>query len=347
MSDWDREWPAPAKLNLFLHVVGRRDDGYHLLQTVFRFLDFGDTLRCEPRTDGAIVRVDPLPGVPPESDLVVRAALALRAATGSATGVSLHLDKRLPMGGGLGGGSSDAATTLLALNRLWGTGLDSLQLQRIGLALGADVPIFVHGHAAFAEGVGERFTDLALPPAWYLVLVPAVAVPTPEIFRSTRLRRDTPAILPGDWRPGWATTTWNPWPARFIPKWAPSRVAAPVRRCPHERFGRLLFRRVRDGSRGTDRDGRPAGRYAGLRCRRNGSPSPRDDLTAGPKTPKMRVLSTSALKAGCRVGESPSWLRHWILIPACEGSNPSSPANPFTEMARAAAVSAEVPARFT
>ena len=202
MSDWDREWPAPAKLNLFLHVVGRRDDGYHLLQTVFRFLDFGDTLRCEPRTDGAIVRVDPLPGVPPESDLVVRAALALRAATGSATGVSLHLDKRLPMGGGLGGGSSDAATTLLALNRLWGTGLDSLQLQRIGLALGADVPIFVHGHAAFAEGVGERFTDLALPPAWYLVLVPAVAVPTPEIFSSTQLRRDTPAILPGDWRPG-------------------------------------------------------------------------------------------------------------------------------------------------
>lgn len=202
MSDWDREWPAPAKLNLFLHVVGRRDDGYHLLQTVFRFLDFGDMLRCKPRTDGAIVRVDPLPGVPPESDLVVRAALALRAATGSTTGVSLHLDKRLPMGGGLGGGSSDAATTLLALNRLWGTGLDSLQLQRIGLALGADVPIFVHGHAAFAEGVGERFTDLVLPPAWYLVLVPAVAVPTPEIFRSTRLRRDTPAILAGDWCPG-------------------------------------------------------------------------------------------------------------------------------------------------
>jgi 4-diphosphocytidyl-2-C-methyl-D-erythritol kinase len=202
MNEWDRAWPAPAKLNLFLHVVGRRADGYHLLQTVFRFLDHGDTLRCEPRTDGAIVRVDPLPGVPPDTDLVVRAAQALRSATGTETGVSLHLDKRLPMGGGLGGGSSDAATTLLALNRLWGTGLDSLQLQRIGLELGADVPIFVHGHAAFAEGVGERFTDLALPPAWYLVLVPAVAVPTPEIFRSTELRRDTPAILAGDWRPG-------------------------------------------------------------------------------------------------------------------------------------------------
>lgn len=218
MSDWDREWPAPAKLNLFLHVVGRRADGYHLLQTVFRFLDFGDALRCEPRTDGSIVRVDPLPGVPPETDLVVRAALALRAATGSVTGVSLHLDKRLPMGGGLGGGSSDAATTLLALNRLWGTGLDSLQLQRIGLALGADVPIFVHGHAAFAEGVGERFTDVALPPAWYLVLVPAAAVPTPEIFRSAQLRRDTPVIAARDWHPGFGRNDLEPVACTLYPE---------------------------------------------------------------------------------------------------------------------------------
>jgi 4-diphosphocytidyl-2-C-methyl-D-erythritol kinase len=218
MSDWDREWPAPAKLNLFLHVVGRRADGYHLLQTVFRFLDYGDTLRCEPRTDGAIVRVDPLPGVPPEADLVVRAALALRAVTGAGAGANLHLEKRLPMGGGLGGGSSDAATTLLALNRLWGTGLDSLQLQRIGLALGADVPIFLHGHTAFAEGVGERFTDLALPPAWYLVVVPAVAVPTPEIFRSTQLRRDTPAILAGDWRPGFGHNDLEPVACALYPE---------------------------------------------------------------------------------------------------------------------------------
>lgn len=218
MNEWDREWPAPAKLNLFLHVVGRRADGYHLLQTVFRFLDFGDTLRCEPRTDGAIVRVDPLPGVPPEADLVVRAALALRAVTGAGAGANLHLEKRLPIGGGLGGGSSDAATTLLALNRLWGTGLDSLQLQRIGLALGADVPIFVHGHTAFAEGVGERFTDLALPPAWYLVVVPAVAVPTPEIFRSTQLRRDTPAILAGDWRPGFGHNDLEPVACALYPE---------------------------------------------------------------------------------------------------------------------------------
>jgi 4-diphosphocytidyl-2-C-methyl-D-erythritol kinase len=218
MNEWDREWPAPAKLNLFLHVVGRRADGYHLLQTVFRFLDYGDTLRCEPRTDGAIVRVDPLPGVPPEADLVVRAALALRTATGASAGTSLHLEKRLPMGGGLGGGSSDAATALLALNRLWRTGLDSQQLQRIGLALGADVPIFVHGHTAFAEGVGERFTDLALPPSWYLVLVPAVAVPTPEIFRSTQLRRDTPAILAGDWRPGFGHNDLEPVACSLYPE---------------------------------------------------------------------------------------------------------------------------------
>ncbi len=202
MTDWDRDGPAPAKLNLFLHVVGRRADGYHLLQTVFRFLDFGDTLRCEPRSDGRILLATPLPGVPPETDLTVRAATALRAATGATAGVTLRVDKRLPMGGGLGGGSSDAATTLLALNRLWSTGLDSAALQQIGLALGADVPVFVHGRTTFAEGVGERFSDVALPPAWYLVLVPAVTVPTPEIFRSPQLRRDTPAIRAGDWRPG-------------------------------------------------------------------------------------------------------------------------------------------------
>ncbi|MDP1611122.1 MAG: 4-(cytidine 5'-diphospho)-2-C-methyl-D-erythritol kinase [Sulfuritalea sp.] len=202
VTDWQRDWPAPAKLNLFLHVVGRRADGYHLLQTVFRFIDFGDTLRCEPRSDGRIVLATPLPGVPPETDLTVRAAAALRAATGVSAGVTLHLEKRLPLGGGLGGGSSDAATALLALNRLWRTGLDSPQLQHIGLALGADVPVFVHGRTCFAEGVGEHFTDLTLPPAWYLVLVPAVAVPTPEIFRSPLLRRDTPAIAADDWRPG-------------------------------------------------------------------------------------------------------------------------------------------------
>lgn len=202
MNDWDRAWPAPAKINLFLHVVGRRADGYHLLQTLFRFLDFADTIRFEPRRDGRILLANPLPGVPPAADLTVRAAEALRAATGATAGVTLHVEKRVPMGGGLGGGSSDAATTLMALNRLWHTGLDSLQLQRTGLALGADVPVFIHGRTAFAEGVGEHFTDVTLPPAWYLVLVPGVVVPTLEIFRSPALRRDTPAIAAADWRPG-------------------------------------------------------------------------------------------------------------------------------------------------
>ena len=202
MNDWDRAWPAPAKINLFLHVIGRRADGYHLLQTVFRFLDFGDTIRCEPRGDGRILLASPLPGVSSATDLTIRAAEALRGVTGATAGVTLHVEKRLPMGGGLGGGSSDAATTLMALNRLWQTGLDSLQLQHIGLGLGADVPVFIHGRTAFAEGVGEHFTDVSLPPAWYLVLVPGIAVPTQEIFRSAGLRRDTSPIAAADWHPG-------------------------------------------------------------------------------------------------------------------------------------------------
>ena len=202
MSDWQRDWPAPAKLNLFLHVVGRRADGLHLLQTVFLFIDYADTLSFAPRADGRIVLATPLPGVPPEQDLTVRAALRLQQAAGIGQGAEIRLVKRLPMGGGLGGGSSDAATVLLALNHLWQAGLSSAQLQELGLALGADVPIFVHGHAAFAEGVGERFSDVDLPVSWYLVLVPPVAVPTAQIFKSAELRRDTPAIAARDWRPG-------------------------------------------------------------------------------------------------------------------------------------------------
>jgi len=209
MMDWDSAWPAPAKLNLFLHVVGRRADGYHLLQTVFRFIDLADTLRFAPRADGRIVLATPTPGVPPEQDLVVRAAHALKvgaagtARSPMATGATIHLEKRIPQGGGLGGGSSDAATTLLALNHLWGCGLSRPALQAIGLTLGADVPIFIHGHNAFATGIGEVFTDVNAPVAWYLLTVPSVAVPTPEIFRSPDLRRDTLAILPAAWRPGW------------------------------------------------------------------------------------------------------------------------------------------------
>jgi 4-diphosphocytidyl-2-C-methyl-D-erythritol kinase len=199
---WQRTWSAPAKINLFLHVVGRRADGYHQLQTVFRFLDYGDSLRFESRSDSSIVLATPLRGVPEVADLTVRAAHALHEATGCTHGVTIHVEKRLPMGGGLGGGSSDAATVLMALNQLWGTGLSSLQLQAIGLQLGADVPIFIHGRAAFAESVGNVFFDVEPPPAWYLVLVPPLAVPTVEIFRSPDLKRDTPTIKPSDWTPG-------------------------------------------------------------------------------------------------------------------------------------------------
>lgn len=200
--DWTSAWPAPAKLNLFLHVTGRRPDGYHLLQTVFRFVDRADVLRFSPRADGRVVLATPLPGVPPGDELTVRAALALREASGCRDGVDIYLDKRLPMGGGLGGGSSDAATVLLALNHLWGLGLSRTRLQALGLALGADVPVFVFGANAFAEGVGEALQPVVLPPAWYVVLEPPVQVPTADIFRSPDLRRDTLPLRPADWRPG-------------------------------------------------------------------------------------------------------------------------------------------------
>lgn len=187
-------YPAPAKLNLFLHVVGRRADGYHLLQTVFRFLDFGDELHLAVRADGAIRRQNPLPGVSEEQDLCVRAARLLQAHSGSRLGVDIRLDKRLPMGGGLGGGSSDAATVLLALNRLWDLGLSRGELQALGLRLGADVPVFVFGRSAFAEGVGEQLQAVDLAPASYVVLMPPVHVSTAEIFAHPALTRDTPAV---------------------------------------------------------------------------------------------------------------------------------------------------------
>ena len=200
--DWTSEWPAPAKLNLFLHVVGRRPDGYHLLQTVFRFIECADYLRFAPRADGEIVLATPTPGVAEEADLTVRAARMLQAHTGCRQGASITLRKHLPMGGGLGGGSSDAATVLLALNHLWQTGLPRSELERIGLALGADVPVFVHGRNCFAEGVGERFIDLELPAATYLILHPGAHVPTAAIFGAATLCRDTPPLDPSQWRPG-------------------------------------------------------------------------------------------------------------------------------------------------
>lgn len=190
--------PAPAKLNLFLHVVGRRDDGYHLLQTAFRLLDWGDRLDFRCRDDGEIHRTNDVPGVPAEQDLVVRAARHLQAATGCRLGVDITLHKTLPMGGGLGGGSSDAATTLTALNRLWRTGLSRSALQELGLRLGADVPFFIYGRDAFAEGVGEDFQPLDLPAATYVILSPEVSVPTVEIFSAKELTRNTAPIRIAD-----------------------------------------------------------------------------------------------------------------------------------------------------
>lgn len=183
--------PAPAKLNLFLHVVGRRDDGYHLLQTLFRFIDFSDTLHFTVRDDGVVRRLNTLEGVPQEQDLCVRAARLLQQACGCPLGVDIALEKRIPMGGGLGGGSSDAATTLLALNRLWDMGLSRARLMQMGLSLGADVPVFVFGENAFAEGVGERLQACLLPDAWYVVLFPPVHVATAQIFAHPELTRDT------------------------------------------------------------------------------------------------------------------------------------------------------------
>lgn len=199
---WECHWPAPAKINLFLHVVGRRADGYHMLQTVFRFLDAGDSLHFLPRDDSSIIQAVPLPGVLPAQDLTVRAALALQSAAGVRQGVAIALDKKLPLGGGLGGGSSDAATTLLALNYLWQCGLSRAELAEIGLQLGADVPVFIHGLSAFGEGVGECLTSVDLPSAWYLVVVPPVMVSTAEIFSAADLRRDCAAMSPREWRPG-------------------------------------------------------------------------------------------------------------------------------------------------
>ncbi|OMG61977.1 4-(cytidine 5'-diphospho)-2-C-methyl-D-erythritol kinase [Stutzerimonas balearica] len=186
--------PAPAKLNLMLHVLGRREDGYHELQTLFQFLDHGDELTFARREDGQIRLLSDLPGVDHESNLIVRAARLLQQQGDDAPGADITLVKRLPMGGGIGGGSSDAATTLLGLNRLWNLGLDLDRLAQLGLSLGADVPVFVRGHAAFAEGVGERLQPVELPEPWYLVAVPQVSVSTAEIFSDPELTRNTPPI---------------------------------------------------------------------------------------------------------------------------------------------------------
>ncbi|WP_393970540.1 4-(cytidine 5'-diphospho)-2-C-methyl-D-erythritol kinase [Kluyvera intermedia] len=191
-------WPSPAKLNLFLYITGQRPDGYHTLQTLFQFLDYGDTLTIVPHQDGQLRLLTPVEGVPDEENLIIRAARLLMhsAATSDrlpkGSGADISIDKRLPMGGGLGGGSSNAATVLVALNHLWQCQLSEDELAAIGLTLGADVPVFVRGHAAFAEGVGEILTPVDVAEKWYLVAHPGVSIPTPVIFRDPELPRNTP-----------------------------------------------------------------------------------------------------------------------------------------------------------
>lgn len=194
LSEWEKSWPAPAKLNLMLRIVGRRADGYHLLQTVFQFVELCDWVTFKPRTDGRVSLKNSLPGVPEAQDLTVRAALLLKSEAGYEGGVEIEIDKRLPLGGGIGGGSSDAATTLVVLNRLWRLGLGNSDLARLGLALGADVPIFVHGESAWAEGVGENLTAIELPEPWYVILVPDCHVSTQVVFSAEGLTRNSKPI---------------------------------------------------------------------------------------------------------------------------------------------------------
>jgi len=195
-------WPAPAKLNLFLHITGRRADGYHSLQTVFQFLDFTDELEFKLLEEDRISLISNYHDVEPEQDLIILAANMLRQRCGLKQGVDITIRKRLPFGGGLGGGSSDAATTLVALNHLWGLGLDVEKLSAIGLELGADVPVFVHGRAAWAEGVGEHLTPIEPPEHWFLVASPGVHVSTAAVFNSPDLTRNTPAITIRDFLTG-------------------------------------------------------------------------------------------------------------------------------------------------
>jgi 4-diphosphocytidyl-2-C-methyl-D-erythritol kinase len=199
-------YPAPCKINLFLHITGRRADGYHALQSIFLLLDHGDELRIRVRQDGQLRHMNPLPGVPPEKDLSIRAARALQQASGCRLGADIECIKRTPMGGGLGGGSSDAATALMALNQQWQLGYSRQQLMAIGLTLGADVPVFIFGQTAWAEGVGEQLAAVALPPdmldKYYVVLTPQVEVPTAKIFAHQALTRDSKPLRMADFSNG-------------------------------------------------------------------------------------------------------------------------------------------------
>lgn len=202
VKGWGELWPAPAKLNLMLRITGRREDGYHLLQTVFQIIDLNDWISFYPLDQDAVELLNPIPGVPEQDDLMVRAARLLKQHTGYVGGVRIGIEKNLPMGGGLGGGSSDAATSLVALNHLWGLGLSRQVLMQLGLQLGADVPVFIYGHSAWAEGVGEDLTAIELPEAWFVVIKPDCHVNTGAIFSSDQLTRDSKPITMADFIAG-------------------------------------------------------------------------------------------------------------------------------------------------
>jgi 4-diphosphocytidyl-2-C-methyl-D-erythritol kinase len=210
MNPWVRAYPAPAKVNLFLHVVGRRPDGYHLLQTAFRLIDCCDWLRYTPREDGAVALARPLAGIDESTELSLRAARLLLAESGSSRGVEIDIEKNVPVGGGLGGGSSDAATTLLVLNRLLGLGASREELARFALQLGADVPFFLFGRNAFAEGIGEQLSPLELPAAWYVVLIPPVAVSTRAVFASQELTANSKTIKISSFSAGFGSNDLEP-----------------------------------------------------------------------------------------------------------------------------------------
>lgn len=259
-----RRYPAPGKLNLMLRVTGRRADGYHLLQTVIRFIDYGDTLTFRVREDGAVNRVNEVAGVPAAEDLAVRAARRLQQACGTRLGADITLRKRLPLGGGLGGGSSDAATTLLALNRLWRAGLSRKRLLALALELGADVPVFVGGDNAVAEGIGERLTPLVLPPAWYLVLTPPVQVPTARIFSHHQLKRGSKPIKITAFSGEQAGNDLEPvvcgeypevarhltWLRQAAPAWVTGTGACVFAAFPTEGAAREVWERAPEGMRG-------------------------------------------------------------------------------------------------
>jgi len=263
--NWDSKWPAPAKLNLFLHVVGRRADGYHLLQSAMHYLDFSDTISFTPAKDLRLV--DNMQGLAPQNNLCLHAARLLQKECCLSRGAIINLQKILPTGGGLGGGSSDAATVLVALNHLWGTGLNRCELQQLGLQLGADVPFFIFGENAFVNGIGEQLQSLELPDAantWYLLLFPPLSVSTASVFQALQLKENTPVTNSADWRPGLGVNDLTPIVTKLFPsiqrhldwlnQYANARLsgsgATVFAEFPDQAGARAVFDRLLDGMHG-------------------------------------------------------------------------------------------------